>query len=128
MMLKLTVFSQKSIVDTIPVKSFPIPVVKAIIQDLIRGDSAIAELNLIKQEIRLYEFKNNEKDNIIEGLKKNEIKSQEIIQSERARYNELNEINKQLKSDLKLLNTTNKVLSIGGIGLLGIFFGVLITR
>lgn len=128
MMLKLTVFSQKSTVDTILVKSFPMPVVKEIIKDLMRGDSAIAELNLTKKELELCEKNHVEKDSIISNYKLYETKSIEVIAAERERYKVMDERFKELQTNFNAVKTTNKIISVAGIGVIGIIVGILIAN
>jgi hypothetical protein len=107
MMLRLTVFSQQD-TDTIPIKCFPERIVKSIAKDLIRGDSAIAEVKMLDTELILTLEKMVVKDSIILALRDKDLNNLHIINSEREKNSILEKNIKQLESDLKIAKTKNK--------------------
>jgi hypothetical protein len=107
MMLRLTVFSQQD-TDTIPIKCFPERIVKSIAKDLIRGDSAIAEVKMLDTELILTLEKMSVKDSIILALRDKDLNNLHIINSEREKNSILEKNIRQLESDLKIAKTKNK--------------------
>jgi hypothetical protein len=103
----LTVFSQQD-TDTIPIKCFPERIVKSIAKDLIRGDSAIAEVKMLDTELILTLEKMVVKDSIILALRDKDLNNLHIINSEREKNSILEKNIKQLESDLKIAKTKNK--------------------
>lgn len=95
----MTAFSQKG-TDTVPSKTFPIPVVKQIVKDLLSGDSAKAQLNITNQQLteskKIIQFK----DSTIEKYKVKVSGYEDIVKMEREKY-------KLVESELK---TTEKKL------------------
>jgi hypothetical protein len=85
MMLRLTAFSQTA-TDIQPVKSFPIPVVKLIIKDLISGDMAKVELKLTEQQLRETENKVSLKDSIIGSMRLKELGYTQIIGDQNQKF------------------------------------------
>ena len=96
----MTAFSQKG-TDTIPIKQFPIPVVKMIIKDLLSGDSARKQLILTNQQLSQTEKLVSLKDSIINNLEIKEIGSQKIISLERDKFFVLTDHTKEVEKDLK---------------------------
>jgi hypothetical protein len=103
----LTVFSQQD-TDTIPIKCFPERIVKSIAKDLIRGDSAIAEVKMLDTELILTLEKMSVKDSIILALRDKDLNNLHIINSEREKNSILEKNIRQLESDLKIAKTKNK--------------------
>ena len=85
MIISLTAFSQ-SATDTLPVKCFPIPVVKLIVKDLLSGDSAKAELKLANQQLVVMDDKVKLKDSVIFTMDIKEKNYLKIIDNERQKY------------------------------------------
>lgn len=113
MMLKLTAFSQQG-TDTIPIKCFPERVVKSIVKDLIRGDSAIAEVKMLDTELLLTQEKVNIKDSIISDLKLKDIKNTEIISYEREQKTIYKKNIERLEADLKRSKRINRAVAFFG--------------
>ena len=125
--MSLTAFSQ-SATDTIPVKIFPIPVVKLIVKDLLSGDSAKAELKLANQHIVVIEDKVKLKDSIIVTMDIKEKNYLKIIEDERQKIGVIQNYTKTLEKDLRkerVKNKFTKLISGAGLAVLGFF---LITK
>jgi hypothetical protein len=119
----LTAFSQ-SATDTIPVKCFPIPVVRLIVKDLLSGDSAKAELKLANQHIVVIEDKVKLKDSIIVTMDIKEKNYLKIIDSERQKFGIMENYSKTLEKDLRrerVKNKFTKLVSGAGLAVLGFF-------
>jgi hypothetical protein len=115
-MLNLTAFSQKGTVDSIPTKTFTLPVVKAIVKDLMSGDSAKKQLILTEKELALTKNIVSLKDSVIISLEKKVENQKLITQEEKNRgdviENQLNISNKELKKE-KFKNKLTKFVSSG---------------
>jgi hypothetical protein len=115
-MLNLTAFSQKGTVDSIPTKTFTLPVVKAIVKDLMSGDSAKKQLILSEKELALTKNIVSLKDSVIISLEKKVENQKLITQEEKNRgdviENQLNISNKELKKE-KFKNKLTKFVSSG---------------
>lgn len=108
--------------DTIPVKCFPIPVVKAIARDLLKGDSAVAVLKLTEEQLKETEKKVALKDSTISTMMAKESNYLRIIEDERKKFEILTDVNKGLQKDLrreKVKNKFTKIVSGGAILFLG---------
>lgn len=101
-----------------PTKSFPIPVVKAIAKDLLRGDSAIAVLKLTEEQLKETEKKAAVKDSVISAMKAKETNYMMIVDSERKKYEVSMEYAKDLQKQLKKEKVKNKFTKIVGAALL----------
>jgi len=113
MMLRLTAFSQQD-TDTIHIKCFPERVVKSIVKDLIKGDSAIAEIKMLDTELLLTQEKVNIKDSIISDLKLKDIKNNEIISYEREQKTIYKKNIERLEADLKRSKRINRAVAFFG--------------
>lgn len=115
-MLNLTAFSQKGTADSIPTKTFTLPVVKAIVKDLMSGDSAKKQLVLTEKELVLTKNIVSLKDSVITNLEKKVENQKLITQEEKNRgdviENQLNMTNKELKKE-KFKNKLTKFVSSG---------------
>ena len=119
----MTAFSQ-SATDTLPVKCFPIPVVRLIVKDLLSGDSAKAELKLANQHIIVIEDKVKLKDSIILTMDIKEKNYLKIIDSERQKFGIMENYSKTLEKDLRrerVKNKFTKLVSGAGLAVLGFF-------
>ena len=115
MMLSLTAFSQTD--TSKKVKSFPIPVVKQIMKDLLSGDEAKAQLKLSDSLLTMTEKKVELKDSIIISMQNKEINYLTIIDTQNQKYNLLENYTKQVESDLKKEKVKGKFKTIisGGV-------------
>ncbi len=121
-MLSLTVFSQKD--TTTNTKTFPLPVVRLIMKDLLSGDSAKAQLKLTEQQLSDTEKKVQLKDSVIITLRSKEENYLNVIESERQKFKIVEDYSKQLQNDLRKEKVKNKFKSIVGtatIAILGFF-------
>ncbi len=119
----MTVFSQKG-TDTIPTKTFTIPVVKQIVKDLLSGDSAKAELKITAQQLKESQKIVSYKDSIVKKMEVQNTKYEELIKFERSKYkiieDELKSTEKKLKKEkiktgiFKTISTVS-VLFIGAM-------------
>ena len=124
--LSLTVFSQKD--TTTNTKSFPIPVVRMIMKDLLSGDSAKAQLALTEKQLRETENKIILKDSIISNIRMKESNYLLMIDAEKEKYKIVTDYSKQLQKDLKLEKVKNKFNKIVGGALIGVLAFFLITN
>jgi len=113
MTVKLTAFSQQD-TDTIPIKCFPDRVVRSIVKDLIKGDSAIAEIKMLDTELLLTQEKVNIKDSIISDLKLKDSKNTEIIFHEREQKTIYKKNIERLEADLKRSKQINRAVAFFG--------------
>lgn len=123
MIVSLTVFSQ-SATDTLPVKCFPIPVVKLIVKDLLSGDSAKAELKLANQQLVVMDDKVKLKDSVIFTMDIKEKNYLKIIDNEKQKYGVMENYSKTLQKDLRrerVKNKFTKLVSGAGMAVLAFF-------
>jgi hypothetical protein len=109
-MFRLTAFSQQD-TGKILIKCFPERIVKSIAKDLVRGDSAIAEVKMLDTELTLTQEKIIIKDTIITSLRVKDLNNQQIIANEREKNKILEKNIKQLESDLKISKIKNKLFT-----------------
>jgi hypothetical protein len=124
--LSLTAFSQKD--TTIDSKSFPIPIVRLIMKDLLSGDSAKAQLKLTEKQLSETENKVIMKDSIINGLRMKESNYLVMVDAEKEKYKIVSDYSKKLEKDLKLEKVKNKFNKIVGVGLVAVLTFFLITK
>ena len=124
--VSLTVFSQSD--TTTNTKTFPIPVVKLIMKDLLSGDSAKAELKLTEQQLLETEKKLVFKDSIISTLRLKETNYLTIVDAEKQKFQIMETYSKKLEWDLKKEKVKNKFKSVVSIGIIGILSFFLITK
>jgi len=122
----LTVFSQTD--TTSNVKCFPIPVVKQIMKDVISGDSAKAQLKLTEEQVVQTEKKVILKDSIINTLRLKEDNYQNIISSEKQKFEIMEKYSKKLEFDLKKEKVKGKFKSIIGTGVILVLGFLMITK
>lgn len=105
-MSKLTVFSQT---DTLELtKCFTIPMVKVIIKDLLRGDSAISLLKLTEIQLAENEKKSILTDSIISTMVIREKNYLSIIENERNKFKIQKDYSSDLEKKLKKERVRNK--------------------
>ena len=124
--LSLTAFSQQDTI--IKVKCLPISVFKQIAQDLLKGDSAIAQLKLSEQQIIHIENKVILKDSIINTMKSKEFNYNKVIDTQNEKYNVMEKYSKKLEWDLKKERVKGKFKSILGTGVIAVLTFFLITK
>jgi hypothetical protein len=122
----LTAFSQQDTI--IKVKCLPISVFKQIAQDLLKGDSAIAQLKLSEQQIIHIENKVILKDSIINTMKAKEFNYIKVIDTQNEKYNVMEKYSKKLEWDLKKERVKGKFKSILGTGVIAVLTFFLITK
>lgn len=103
-----------------PVKCLPVSTFKLIAKDLLRGDSAIAELKLSNEQIVLLEQKVSLKDSVITTMQKKEENYLTIIKSQDEKYQVLEDHTKKLEFQLKKEKVKNKFKSFIGGGLIAV--------
>lgn len=123
LLLNLIAFSQKD--TAINTKTFPIPIVRLIMKDLLSGDSAKAQLALTETQLLETERKVNFKDSIINTLRAKELNYVQIVDSERKKYDILYDYTKSLEKDLKFEKVKNKFKTTLG-GTIIVLLGVLL--
>jgi hypothetical protein len=122
----LTAFSQQD--TTIKVKCLPISIFKQIAQDLLKGDSAIAQLKLSEQQIIHIENKVVLKDSVINTMKVKELNYIKVIDTQNEKYNVIEKYSKKLEWDLKKEKVKGKFKSIIGTGVIAVLTFFLITK
>lgn len=122
-MLNSTAFSQtvtKNYTDTQKIV-LPVPVAKQIVIDLLRGDSAIAQLKVTNQQVNELEQIIVLKDSVITKMKLKEDNYNLIIADERKKteiyQDELKKTQKELKK-IKAKRTFTRIISAVVIGTL----------
>lgn len=126
LLLSLTVFSQTD--TTTNSKSFPIPVVRQIMKDLLSGDSAKAQLKLTEQQLLETEKKVVLKDSIIVSLREKESNLGLIISSEKEKFKIVEDYSKKLEWDLKKEKVKGRFKSIIGTGVIVVLGFLLINK
>ena len=124
--LSLTAFSQED--TTIKVKCLPVPVFKQIAQDLLKGDSCRAQLELTTEQLKKTEDKVVLKDNIISDLFAKEENYKKIIAAENLKFETLEKYSKGLERKLKIEKVKNKFKSILGVVVIGTLGTLLIMK
>ena len=120
MISSLTAFSQKG-TDSIPSKSFPLPVVKMIIKDILSGDSAKAQLKITNEQLQETKKIVSIKDSVINKLELKNSNSELIINSERDKFSIINEQLKKTEKELRKERIKTKIFkSLTTIGALTI--------
>lgn len=128
-LISLTVFSQTGTTNREnDVKCFPVSVTKQIAQDLLRGDSALAELKLTNVQLEETEKKVEMKDNIISTYVQKEKNYIKIIDLEREKFNTLKDFNDNLQLELKKQKLKSKITSIGSISVIGVMGFLIISK
>ena len=110
--LSLTAFSQTDTNSKEKLKCFPVHVAKQIAKDLLKGDSAMAELKLVNEQLAKTEEKVSLKDSVISTMviqKENYIT---IIDAQDKKYTVMENYSKKLEFQLKKEKVKNKFTSI----------------
>jgi len=123
----LTVFSQEG-TDSIPVKVYPVPLVKLIVKDLLRGDSAKNLLELTEKQLEKTEKIVSLKDSTIFAMEGKEKNYKSIIQAKDDQYKILEDHSKNLEVQLKKEKVKNKFKSVVGYGLIGVLTFLMIIK
>jgi len=110
--LSLTAFSQTDTNNKEKVKCFPIHVAKQIAKDLLRGDSAIAELKLTNEQLIKTEEKVVLKDSVISTMVIKEKNYISIIGAQDSKFTVMENYSKKLEFQLKKEKVKNKFTSI----------------
>jgi len=125
-MMSSIAFSQKD--TAIPVKWFPITIVKEIAKDLLIGDSAKALLKLTEEQLIQTENKVALKDSVIFQMESKEKNYMIIIDAERSKYVILEDHTKKVEKKLKLEKVKNKFTKVVSIGVISVLTFFLITK
>ena len=127
MISSLTAFSQKG-TDSIPSKSFPLPVVKMIIKDILSGDSAKAQLKIVNEQLQETKKIVSLKDSVINKLEVKNSNSELIINSERDKFSIIDGQLKKTEKELRKEKIKTKIFkSLTTIGTL-VIGALLITN
>lgn len=121
--LSLTAFSQTD--TSSKLKCLPVSTFKKIAQDLLRGDSAIAELKLVNEQLVKTEEKIVLKDSVISTMTVKEKNYVEIIGAQDKKYEVLEGYTKKLEFQLKKEKVKGKFKTVLGGGLIAVL-GVLL--
>jgi hypothetical protein len=110
--LSLTAFSQTDTNNKEKVKCFPVHVAKQIAKDLLKGDSAMAELKLVNEQLVKTEEKVSLKDSVISTMVTKEKNYISIIDAQDKKYTVMEDYSKKLEFQLKKEKVKNKFTSI----------------
>jgi hypothetical protein len=110
--LSLTAFSQTDTNNKEKVKCFPVHVAKQIAKDLLKGDSAMAELKLVNEQLVKTEEKVSLKDSVISTMVTKEKNYISIIDAQDKKYTVMEDYSKKLELQLKKEKVKNKFTSI----------------
>ena len=110
--LSLTAFSQTDTNNKEKVKCFPVHVAKQIAKDLLKGDSAMAELKLVNEQLVKTEEKVSLKDSVISTMVTKENNYISIIDAQDKKYTVMEDYSKKLEFQLKKEKVKNKFTSI----------------
>jgi hypothetical protein len=99
----LTAFSQTDTNNKEKVKCFPVHVAKQIAKDLLKGDSAMAELKLVNEQLVKTEEKVSLKDSVISTMVTKENNYISIIDAQDKKYTVMEDYSKKLEFQLKKL-------------------------
>ena len=108
----MTVFSQTDTNIKEKVKCFPVHVAKQIAKDLLKGDSAMAELKLANEQLVKTEEKVSLKDSVISTMIIKEKNYISIIDVQDKKYIVMEDYSKKLEFQLKKEKVKNKFTSI----------------
>ncbi len=132
MNLSLTAFSQTGTNNgqptQEPVKCLPVSTFKKIAQDLLKGDSAKAELTFANEEIAKLEQKVALKDSVIVTMQQKEENYKTIIGAHEQKYQVLEDYTKTVELKLKKETVKNKFKNIFGGGLMSILTVLLVIK
>ena len=126
----------RDILDTIPKKiNLPEAVAKETVKDLLRGDSAVGELNLTKQNLEFEKTKSKAKDSIISilnqeiGVYKEKEKSfNDIIFFKDSQLDLEQQVSKKLAADLRAVKRKKTFMQIAGTAIIGGLAYLYITK
>jgi len=117
----LTAFSQTDTSNKTPVKCLPVSTFRQIAQDLIKGDSAKAELKLVNEQVGKLEQKVSLKDSVIVTMQKKEEIYKTIIVAHEEKFSTLDKYTKSVELKLKKEKVKSKFKSfVGGALILGL--------
>lgn len=119
----MTVFSQTDTTNKQPVqepvKCLPVSTLKKIAQDLLKGDSAKAELKFANEQIVKLEEKVSLKDSVIVTMQQKEENYKTIISAHEQKFSVLENYTKSVELKLKKEKVKNKFKSfLGGTAVL----------
>jgi hypothetical protein len=120
--------SQKNKNDTTHYKSFPIPIVKKITQDLLRLDSCQENLKKTNEELVEVYKKVSFKDSIINDMVTKEGNYKTIIDKERIKNELFDKRTKKLELDLKVQKIKGKLSTFISGGFVAVLTTVLILK
>jgi hypothetical protein len=130
--LSLTAFSQTDTSNKKPtqepVKCLPVSTFKEIAKDLLKGDSAKAELKLANEQIVMLEQKVALKDSVIVTMQQKEENYKTIIGAHEEKFSTLENYTKSVELKLKKEKVKNKFKSFIGGGLVAVLTVLLVIK
>ena len=130
--LSLTAFSQTDTSNKKPtqepVKCLPVSTFKEIAKDLLKGDSAKAELKLANEQIVKLEEKVSLKDSVIVTMQQKEENYKTIIGAHEQKFSTLENYTKSVELKLKKEKVKNKFKSFIGGTLVAVLTVMLIVK
>jgi hypothetical protein len=101
---------------------------RQIAQDLLKGDSAMAELKLANQQIIGLEQKVSLKDSVIVTMQQKEVNYRTIISAQNEKYGILEDHTKKVEFQLKKEKVKNKFTTFLSGGIIAVMSFFLITN
>jgi len=127
LLLSWTAFSQTGTNNQQePVKCLPVSTFKKISIDLLRGDSAIVELDLCNEQITWLEQKVSLKDSVIATMEEKENVLKKIIIAHEEKFKVLEDYTKSVEMNLKKEKLKGKLKNFIGGGLILFLSGLII--
>lgn len=126
-LISWTAFSQTGINNN-DVKCFPVSVVKKITQDLLRGDSARAQLLFSEKEIFELEKKILMKDSIILTLNNKQKNFMSSINLQTEKFNTLQDYTNKVELRLEKLQNRNKITTYTSCFLFGVIVSIILIK
>lgn len=96
--------------------------------DILRGESAIKQLDIVNKELKFVEKQSIKKDSMIILYRQKEVGYNEIINSEKEKYSIVKEYNEKLEKNLKKERIKNKFLITLSSVTVGILTALIIIR
>lgn len=96
--------------------------------DILRGESAIKQLDIVNKELKFVEKQSIKKDSMIILYRQKEVGYNEMLNSEKEKYSIVKEYNEKLEKNLKKERIKNKFLITLSSVTVGILTALIIIR
>lgn len=96
--------------------------------DIVKGESAIKQLEMTQKELNMVEKQSIKKDSMIILFREKEVGYNKMIDAEKEKYTIVKNFNEKLEKDLRKERTKNKFIITISTAAVGILTGLLITK